>query len=244
MGYMKINYIQRFSIYILYGIILGLELLLITGCTTTSSKLRPLPADYAFGYRNESIIFGRLSTPAGTFALIDKFNKTQLLVRNETSGDGFIIISDKGSPGSYFFVALPPGVYTITKVKRGDGYSLPSFQFVAEPGHVGYLGTLKFVLEEEGQDEDIFGRFLGGIGEALKKGLADKNEDGSPEDWHRVFDDNEENVHVKVRHFESIIKGDWQVEDEYDEAVKDFQLRYPQISQEISKNLFRKKDGA
>lgn len=219
-----------------------MEILLLTGCTTTSSKLRPLPADFAFGDKNESIIFGRLSTPAGTFALIDKFNKTQLLVRNKTSGGEFTIISEKGSPSSYFFVALPPGVYTITKVKRGGGYSSPSFQFVAEPGHVGYLGTLKFVLEEEGQDEDIFGRFLGGIGDALKKGLAGKNEEGRPEDWHRVFDDTDESV--KVRHSESIIKGDWQVEDEYDEAVKDFQLRYPLIDKEITKNLFRKKDGA
>ncbi|HLF87152.1 MAG TPA: hypothetical protein VI584_08720 [Nitrospiria bacterium] len=238
---MKKNYIQRFSICILYGIILGLEILLITGCTTSSSRLRPLPADYAVGDKTESIIFGRLSTPAGTFALIDKFNKTQMLVRNESSGDEYIIISDKGSPGSYFFVALPPGVYTITKVKRGDGYSSPSFQFVAEPGHVDYLGTLKFELEE-GQDEDIFERFLGGIGEALKKGLAGKNEEGRPEDWRRVYDSSDEMM--AVRHSESIIKGDWQVEDEYDEAVKDFHRRYPHIDKEITKNLFRKKDGA
>jgi hypothetical protein len=209
--------------------------------------LRPLPAlpaDYAFGDRNESIIFGRVSTPAGAFAVIDKFNKTQLLIRNETSGGEYTIVSERGSPGSYFFVALPPGVYTITKVKRGDGYSSPSLQFVAEPGHVNYLGTLKFVLEEEGHDEDIFGRFLGGIGEALKKGLTGKAEEGRPEDWHRVFDDNEENVQVKVRHSESIIKGDWNVEDDYEGAVKAFQGRSPQISQEITKNLFRKKDGA
>ncbi len=241
---MKKIYNQRFSIWILYGIILGLEILLITGCTTSSSRLRSvpaLPADYVFGDKNESIIFGRVSTPAGTFALIDKFNKTQLLVRNETSGDGYTIISDKGSPGSYFIVALPPGVYTITKVKRGDGYSSPSFQFVAEPGHVSYLGTLKFVLEEEGLGEDIFGRFLGAIGEALKKGLAGKTEEGRPEDWRRVYDSSDEKM--EVRHSESFIKGDWQVEDEYEEAVKVFQQRYPQIDKEITKSLFRKEGG-
>lgn len=237
---MKKIYNQRFSIYILCGIIFGLGLLLLTGCTTSSSRLRPLPADYAFEDKNESIIFGRVSTPVGTFALIDKFNKTQLLVRNETSGDGYIITCDKAGAGSYFFVALPPGVYTITKVKRGDGYSSPSLQFVAEPGHVNYLGTLKFVLEE-GQDEDIFGRFLGGIGEALKKGLAGKTDEGRPEDWRRVYDSSDEKM--EVRHSESFIKGEWQVEDEYDEAVKVFQQRYPQIDKEITKSLFRKGDG-
>ncbi len=241
---MKKIYNQRFSIYILCGIIFGLELLLLSGCTTSSSRLRSvpaLPADYVFGDKNESILFGRVSTPAGTFALIDKFNKTQLLVRNESSGDEYIIKSDSGSAGSYFFAALPPGVYTITKIKRGDGYSSPSFQFVAEPGHVSYLGTLKFVLEE-GQDEDIFGRFLGGIGEALKKGLAGKTDEGRPEDWRRVYDSSDEKM--EVRHSESFIKGEWQVEDGYDEAVKVFHGRYPQISQEITRNLFRKKDGA
>ena len=204
--------------------------------------LPALPIDYAFGDKNESILFGRVSTPAGTFALIDKLNKTQLLVRNETSGDGYTIVCDKGSAGSYFFAALPSGVYTITKVKRGDGYSSPSLQFVAEPERVNYLGTLKFVLEEEGQDEDIFGRFLGAIGEALKKGLAGKTEEGRPEDWRRVYDSSDEKM--EVRHSESFIKGDWQVEDEYDDAVKVFQQRYPQIGQEMIKNLFRKKDEA
>lgn len=166
----------------------------LVGCATT---LHTLPPNFALGTKEESVVAGRVTIDMGVkpVEFFDRLNKIELTVKNEASGKDYVIVCDAGGSDSNFYVALPPGLYSVKKFKKAQLESAPSGRFVVGEGQVVYIGTLKFV-RRQGAGSFALGVLMGGA-----------------------------------------ILGDWRVEDEYEEMVRSFREKYPQMNQEVVKSL-------
>ena len=173
------------------------------GLTACATKLHTIPADFALGAKEESVVVGRVTIVMGTLmglkpiGFFERLGTSQLTVENEATGEGFVIVGDKSGSDSNFYVALPPGQYRLSKWERGNLTSRLMGRFGVGKGQVIYIGTLKFARRED------VGSFLEGAFQVPGGGVI----------------------------------GDWQVEDEYEDAVKSFREQYPHISQEVVKSL-------
>ena len=144
--------------------------LLLTSCATT---LESIPANYAMRASEESVVIGGVAIdlsgssvkPIGFF---DRLNKIQISAKNTTTDKDFEIVCDQGGSDSNFYVALPPGEYRVTKVRKAQLESAPPGRFTVGKGQIVYIGSLKFV-----------GRGLGaGIAASLLAGRT-----SFPGDW-------------------------------------------------------------
>ena len=119
----------------------------LTGCATT---LHTIPTNYAMGTNEESVVIGRVTMdlsgggvkPIGFF---DRLNKINVIVENHTTGKSYEIVCDQGGSDSNFFVAILPGQYSVSKLRKGNLESSPPGRFEVGKGQVMYIGTLKFV---------------------------------------------------------------------------------------------------
>ncbi len=148
----------------LFRIFILAFVLALTGCVTTLT-LRTLPADFELGANEESVVMGRVVFEPNIKPLkfFEKLNKMELEVENNTTGDSYIIVCDKGGYKSNFFVSLPQGLYDIKKINIArmevtKGTRLGHFE--VERGKVVYIGTLKFV-EQNGTSHFLAGAMTG-----------------------------------------------------------------------------------
>lgn len=108
------------------------------------------PPNYAMRTNDESIVIGcvTIDLSGGTIKPIgffDRLSKIKVTVKNHTTGKSYVVVCDQDGSDSNFFVALPPGQYSVSKVEKGNLESLPSGCFVVGEGQVIYIGTLKFI---------------------------------------------------------------------------------------------------
>ena len=132
--------LTRISCVVIFALVLA-------SCATT---LESIPAHYAMQPGEESVVIGRVAIdlsgssikPIGFF---DRLNKILISAKNTTTDKDFEIVCDQGGSDSNFYVALPPGEYRITKVRKAQLESTPPGRFTVGKGQIIYIGSIKFV---------------------------------------------------------------------------------------------------
>ena len=108
---------------------IALFALVLTGCAT---RLHSLPPDLSSVSGDETIVMGRVESHRGSipYARVDFFDRLNPLimsVRNNATGKVYDIVCDRNvrdfaqfTTADSFCVALPPGLYYVTRLRLGE----------------------------------------------------------------------------------------------------------------------------
>lgn len=204
--------------------------LALSGCMT---RLHSPPPDFLSRPQNESLVIGRVWSPYdllfSAFAFTDRLNPLILSIRSNSTGKNYEIpLTKNEGGGAYFYIALPPGRYYVTGVRRPNPQA-PSTQSFFE---------LKFPTGGRSSAEDQEGRqprFEVGAAPAgppsavIYVGTLVMTVATPEQGAHRDF--------LGVYHEATHYHRGWNVRDESAEMEKAFRTKYPQATQAISKSL-------
>jgi hypothetical protein len=148
------------------------------GLAACATKFNTIPTDFALGAKEESVVIGRVTIVMGTvmglkpIGFFERLGTSQLTVKNEATGEDYIIVCDKNGPDSNFYVALPPGQYRFSKWERGNLTGPLEGRFGVGNGQVVYIGTLKWARRQDA-GSFIAGAFQGPGGSLIGDWLVE-----------------------------------------------------------------------
>ncbi len=171
------------------------------GLATAATRLKSIPADYDPAQKGECVVIGRVDLvmderkpPKNHGKASNTMGNPTLTVKNMTTGDKYYI--DLDGPRWEFYVALPPGSYSVTEFTSGNMRSEPPADFqiqacappaATEPEGAScplrYVGSLKYIRQT-----------------------------GAKSFWKGAMT--------------SSLPGDWRVEDESEQTMKGFNEAY------------------
>jgi len=215
--------------------------LALAGCAATI-KVHTAPPDLLSRPGDEAIVIGRVdgggplpAIPVAGLEFFDRLHSITLTVRERTTGRTHDIVCDeKGGYAAHFYVALPPGRYRVTKIRKGDPTPSPQMGPALAPYEAMFSGRGRLSKDDPEGRELTFeiGRSAAGSPPAVI--YLGTLEISGRHDFANAYIDFLGNYHPE----RSYIRG-WAVRDHYDEMVKTFRRKYPQATQAISKSLVK-----
>jgi hypothetical protein len=212
----------------------------LAGCAT---KLHTAAPELLSGPRDKAIVIGRVeggglapAIPVARLQFFDRLHSITLSVRDRTSGKTYDIVCDeKGGTAAHFYVALPPGRYIVTKIRKGDpSPNLQTGGSAPAPYEATFSGRGRLSRDDPEGRELTFeiGRAPAGSPPAVV--YLGTLEISSPSELRAAHYD-----FLGIYHVETVYRRGWAVGDHHDEMVETFRRKYPQATQAISKSLMK-----
>lgn len=213
----------------------------LAGCATTI-KLHTAPSGLLSESGDEALVIGRVDgggplpyIPVARSEFFDRLVSITLSVRERTTGRTHDIVCDeKGGYAAHFYVALPPGRYSVTKIRKGEPGPGQQASSALLPYEIRFSGRGRLSKgDPEGRELTFeIGRAPAGSPPAVI--YLGTLEISRQQDFRDAYTD----FLGIPRPAISYMRG-WAVRDDYDEMVKTFRGKYPQATQAISKSLMK-----
>jgi len=144
-----------------------------SGLATCAQLVRPLqPGEAVVAKPGDGLIFGRivmLRDKRNVFTELPRFNNEFGWELTQTASGKRYVISPLTQDGP-FVLALPPGLYEVTKLmvedRAGQWEGLLVASFVVKPGTLTYLGTWEIEFTNLGPSSKVRGRVVDQLNEA------------------------------------------------------------------------------